>query len=145
MVPLSLMNTRGCAATATYVSCLQVFDAWLAFVLEQQRKKGRIERAVEIYRADLLREGVTRILRYTAGMKEFRGHLQAQHQVKVKEWDPSCGSLSFHIYTTLPILFRNRLITASYTVVSFLHVRWIGSTMMTNNYLLYYLPFTPGS
>ncbi|XP_032992004.1 protein SFI1 homolog [Lacerta agilis] len=61
----------------------KVFDAWLGFVLEQQRKKGRIERAVEIYRADLLREGVTRILRYTAGMKEFRGHLQAQHQVKI--------------------------------------------------------------
>ncbi|XP_061458707.1 protein SFI1 homolog isoform X2 [Rhineura floridana] len=61
----------------------KAFDAWVGFVLEQQRKKGRIERAMETYRADLLREGVTRILRYTAGMKELRGQLQAQCQLKV--------------------------------------------------------------
>ncbi|XP_075754143.1 protein SFI1 homolog isoform X2 [Pelodiscus sinensis] len=60
----------------------KVFDAWLGFVREQQRKKGRIEKAVGVYRAALLREGVTQILRYTAGMKQFRGQLQAQHQLK---------------------------------------------------------------
>ncbi|XP_060106331.1 protein SFI1 homolog [Heteronotia binoei] len=61
----------------------KVFDAWIGSVLERQRKKARIEKAVEVYRADLLQEGVTRILRYAAGMKQFRGKLQAQHQLKV--------------------------------------------------------------
>ncbi|XP_025055038.1 protein SFI1 homolog isoform X9 [Alligator sinensis] len=60
----------------------KVFDAWLGFVQERQRKKGRIESAVGVYRATLLKEGVTRILRYVAGMKQFRGQLQAQHQLK---------------------------------------------------------------
>ncbi|KAL8180626.1 UNVERIFIED_CONTAM: hypothetical protein K2H54_029914 [Gekko kuhli] len=62
---------------------IQVFDAWIGSVLERRRKKARIEKAVEVYRADLLREGVTRILRYAAGMKQFRGKLQAQHQLKM--------------------------------------------------------------
>lgn len=61
-----------------------MFDAWLGFVQERQRKKGRIESAVGVYRATLLKEGVTRVLRYVAGMKQFRGQLQAQHQLKVK-------------------------------------------------------------
>uniref|UniRef100_A0A7M4EAY3 SFI1 centrin binding protein n=1 Tax=Crocodylus porosus TaxID=8502 RepID=A0A7M4EAY3_CROPO len=60
----------------------KVFDAWLGFVQERQRKKDRIESAVGVYRATLLKEGVTRILRYVAGMKQFRGQLQAQHQLK---------------------------------------------------------------
>ncbi|XP_074869110.1 protein SFI1 homolog isoform X2 [Carettochelys insculpta] len=60
----------------------KVFDAWLGFTLEQRRKKGRIEKAVGVYRAALLKEGVTQILRYMAGMKQFRGQLQAQHQLK---------------------------------------------------------------
>ncbi|XP_078238017.1 protein SFI1 homolog isoform X2 [Pogona vitticeps] len=61
----------------------KVLDAWAGFVLEQRRKKGRLERAVAVYQADLLREGVTRILRYTASMKQFRGQLQAQRQLEV--------------------------------------------------------------
>ncbi|XP_050779534.1 protein SFI1 homolog isoform X4 [Gopherus flavomarginatus] len=60
----------------------KVFDAWLGFALERQRKKGRIEKAVAVYRAALLKEGVTQILTYMAGMKQLRGQLQAQHQLK---------------------------------------------------------------
>ncbi|XP_066466154.1 protein SFI1 homolog [Tiliqua scincoides] len=60
----------------------KVFDAWVGFVLEQRRKKGRIQRAMNVYRASLLQEGVTCILRYMAGMQQFRGQLQAQHQLK---------------------------------------------------------------
>ncbi|KAH1180431.1 hypothetical protein KIL84_009267 [Mauremys mutica] len=60
----------------------KVFDAWLGFALERQRKKGRIEKAVVVYRAALLKEGVTQILTYMAGMKQLRGQLQAQHQLK---------------------------------------------------------------
>ncbi|EMP34148.1 Protein SFI1 like protein [Chelonia mydas] len=60
----------------------KVFDAWLGFAREQQRKKVRIEKAVAVYRAGLLKEGVTQILTYMSGMKQFRGQLQAQHQLK---------------------------------------------------------------
>ncbi|XP_064378308.1 protein SFI1 homolog isoform X3 [Dromaius novaehollandiae] len=60
----------------------KVFGAWLGFAREQQRKKDRIERAVGVHRTTLLKEGVTRILRYTAGMKQLRRRLQAQHQLK---------------------------------------------------------------
>uniref|UniRef100_A0A452GPP8 Sfi1 spindle body domain-containing protein n=1 Tax=Gopherus agassizii TaxID=38772 RepID=A0A452GPP8_9SAUR len=60
----------------------KVFDAWLGFALERQRKKSRIEKAVAVYRAALLKEGVTQILTYMAGMKQLRGQLQAQHQLK---------------------------------------------------------------
>ncbi|XP_074916083.1 protein SFI1 homolog isoform X5 [Chelonoidis abingdonii] len=60
----------------------KVFDAWLGFALERQRKKARIEKAVAVYRAALLKEGVTQILTYMAGMKQLRGQLQAQHQLK---------------------------------------------------------------
>uniref|UniRef100_A0A8C8VHF7 SFI1 centrin binding protein n=1 Tax=Pelusios castaneus TaxID=367368 RepID=A0A8C8VHF7_9SAUR len=60
----------------------KVFDAWLGFAQERQRKKGRIEKAVEFYRSALLKEGVTQILRYMAGMKQFRGQLQTQHQLE---------------------------------------------------------------
>ncbi|XP_063000067.1 protein SFI1 homolog isoform X2 [Elgaria multicarinata webbii] len=61
----------------------KVFEAWAGLVLDQRRKKGRVERAVEVYQAELLREGAARILRYTAAAKQFRGQLQARHQVKV--------------------------------------------------------------
>lgn len=51
---------------------------------EQLRKKGRMARAAESYQAELLREGVCRILRYVAAVKQHRGCLQAQHQLQVK-------------------------------------------------------------
>nr|XP_009685741.1 PREDICTED: protein SFI1 homolog isoform X3 [Struthio camelus australis] len=60
----------------------KVFGAWLGLAREQQRKKDRIERAIGVHRSPLLKEGVTRILRYTAGMKQLRRQLQAQHQLK---------------------------------------------------------------
>eukprot|EP00079_Xenopus_tropicalis_P014286 XP_004910651.1 PREDICTED: protein SFI1 homolog isoform X3 [Xenopus tropicalis] len=60
----------------------KVFDGWLSYVCERRRKKDRIVAAVELYRADLLQTGVTRILNYASGMKQFRSHLNTQHQVK---------------------------------------------------------------
>ncbi|XP_075424543.1 protein SFI1 homolog isoform X2 [Ascaphus truei] len=60
----------------------KVFDGWLGYVWERRRKKGRLTEAVEVYRADLLQDGVTRILRYMSGMKQFRAQLMTQNQVK---------------------------------------------------------------
>lgn len=83
-----LRGSYSCSSALAACCCfsfLQVFDAWLGFALERQRKKGRIEKAVEFYRATLLKEGVTQILKFMAGMKQFRGQLQTQHQLKVKE------------------------------------------------------------
>lgn len=60
-----------------------MFDCWLAYVLERRRKKQRLAEAVEVYRTDLMREGVTRILRFMSGMKQFRAELSARNQLKV--------------------------------------------------------------
>ncbi|KAM8960710.1 protein SFI1 homolog [Pelodytes ibericus] len=60
----------------------KVLDGWLAYVLERRRKKSRIVEAVEVYRTDLMRSGVTRILRYMSGMKQFRAQMTTQHQLK---------------------------------------------------------------
>ncbi|XP_075071350.1 protein SFI1 homolog [Mixophyes fleayi] len=60
----------------------KVFDCWLAYVSECRRKKQRLAEAVEVYRTDLLQEGVTRILRFMSGMKQFRAQLSTQHQLK---------------------------------------------------------------
>ncbi|XP_051829131.1 protein SFI1 homolog [Antechinus flavipes] len=61
----------------------KVWDAWLGFVLERRRKKARLERAVLAYHGGLVHEGVTRLLRFTAGMKSFRGRLHARQQAQV--------------------------------------------------------------
>lgn len=63
---------------------LQVFDAWVGYVLEERRKKVRIQKAVQFYRSQLLREGASLILRYAADMGRFRRTLAAQQQVKVR-------------------------------------------------------------
>ncbi|XP_010140267.1 PREDICTED: protein SFI1 homolog [Buceros rhinoceros silvestris] len=60
----------------------KVFDAWLRFAKGQQQKKGHLEKATGVYNTTLLRGGVTRVLRYTAGMKQLQGQLQAQRQLK---------------------------------------------------------------
>ncbi|XP_074177270.1 protein SFI1 homolog isoform X1 [Rhinolophus sinicus] len=60
----------------------KVWAAWLGFVLERRRKKARLERAVQTYHEQLLREGVTRLLRFAAGMKAFRQQLHTQQQVQ---------------------------------------------------------------
>ncbi|KAM9100866.1 protein SFI1 homolog isoform 1-T2 [Sarcophilus harrisii] len=62
---------------------LKVWDAWLGFVLERRRKKARLERAVLAYHGGLVHEGVTRLLRFTAGMKSFRGRLHARQQAQM--------------------------------------------------------------
>ncbi|XP_029427467.1 protein SFI1 homolog isoform X2 [Rhinatrema bivittatum] len=61
----------------------KVFDSWVGYVLEHRRKKARLTHALDAYRTDLQRDGVTRILRYATGMKHFRKQLTAQHQMKV--------------------------------------------------------------
>ncbi|XP_056677431.1 protein SFI1 homolog isoform X1 [Monodelphis domestica] len=60
----------------------KVWDAWLAFVLERRRKRARLERAALAYRDGLVHAGVTRLLRFTTGMKSFRGQLHAQRQAQ---------------------------------------------------------------
>uniref|UniRef100_A0A8C0EPQ6 SFI1 centrin binding protein n=1 Tax=Bubo bubo TaxID=30461 RepID=A0A8C0EPQ6_BUBBB len=60
----------------------KVFDAWLRFAKGQQQKKDLTEKATGVHHTALLREGVTRVSRYTAGMKQLQGQLQAQHQLK---------------------------------------------------------------
>lgn len=70
------------------ISCrllCKVWTAWLGFVLERRRKKARLERAMQAYHQRLLREGATRLLRFTTGMKTFRQQLQTQQQVKVSQ------------------------------------------------------------
>ncbi|XP_038947927.1 protein SFI1 homolog isoform X2 [Rattus norvegicus] len=60
----------------------KVWAAWLGFVLEKRRKKARLEQAMQAYHQQLLQEGATRLLRFTAGMKALRQQLQAQQQVQ---------------------------------------------------------------
>ncbi|KAG8597064.1 hypothetical protein GDO81_002157 [Engystomops pustulosus] len=60
----------------------KVFDYWLAYVHERHRKKQRIAKAVEVYRTDLLRDGVSRILQFMSGMKHFRCQLSTQNLLK---------------------------------------------------------------
>ncbi|XP_066870868.1 protein SFI1 homolog isoform X2 [Kogia breviceps] len=60
----------------------KVWAAWLGFVLEMRRKKARQERAVQAYHQQLLREGITRLLCFAAGMKAFRQQLHARQQVQ---------------------------------------------------------------
>nr|XP_044988336.1 protein SFI1 homolog isoform X2 [Jaculus jaculus] len=60
----------------------KVWAAWLSFVLERRRKKARLEWAAWAYHRRLQQEGVTRLLRFTAGMKAFRQQLQTQQQVQ---------------------------------------------------------------
>ncbi|XP_068937647.1 protein SFI1 homolog [Petaurus breviceps papuanus] len=61
----------------------KVWDAWLGFVLERRRKKARLEQAALAYHGGLVHEGVTRVLRFVASMKSFRGHFHAQQQAQV--------------------------------------------------------------
>lgn len=63
---------------------LQVWDAWLRFVLERRRKKARLEQAALFYHSSLVHKGITRLLRFVAGMKSFRGHFHAQRQAQVR-------------------------------------------------------------
>lgn len=70
------------------ISCppfCKVWTAWLGFVLEKRRKKARLERAMQAYHQQLLQEGATRLLRFTAGMKAFRQQLQTQQQLQVSQ------------------------------------------------------------
>ncbi|XP_066226530.1 protein SFI1 homolog [Saccopteryx leptura] len=60
----------------------KVWAAWLGFVLERRRKKARLEQAVQAHHQQLLQEGITRLLRFAAGMKALRQQLHAQQQVQ---------------------------------------------------------------
>ncbi|KAM5200229.1 protein SFI1 homolog isoform 16-T39 [Hipposideros larvatus] len=60
----------------------KAWAAWLSFVLERRRKKARLEQAVQTYHEQLLREGVTRLLRFATGMKAFRQQLRTQQQMQ---------------------------------------------------------------
>ncbi|XP_032857375.2 protein SFI1 homolog isoform X2 [Tyto alba] len=95
----------------------KVFDAWLRFAKGQQEKKDLTEKATGVYHTTLLREGVTRVSRYTAGVEQLQGELQAQSQLKKQvmfkmpdvspetrgysaekdPWPSKCSHLPFHL------------------------------------------------
>ncbi|XP_014818370.1 PREDICTED: protein SFI1 homolog [Calidris pugnax] len=95
----------------------KVFDAWLGFAKRQQQKKDCIEKATGFYHTLHPREGVTQALRWSAGMKQLQGELQAQHQLKKQVtfkmpdvspetrgcpaeeelWPSKCSRLPFHL------------------------------------------------
>ncbi|KAI1900615.1 hypothetical protein AGOR_G00051750 [Albula goreensis] len=58
----------------------KVMEAWRSWVLERQRKQDRLARAAHFHRELLLREGVGRVLSYTADMSSFRVTLALQSQ-----------------------------------------------------------------
>ncbi|XP_055561163.1 protein SFI1 homolog isoform X1 [Falco cherrug] len=60
----------------------KVFGAWLRFAKEQQQKEDRTEKPTGAHHTALLREGVTRVLRYTTSVKQLQAQLQGQHQLK---------------------------------------------------------------
>ncbi|KAM5238858.1 protein SFI1 homolog [Ctenodactylus gundi] len=60
----------------------KAWAAWLDYVLERKRKKARMEQAVQSYHQQLLQEGATRLLRFTAGVKAVRQQLHTQQQVQ---------------------------------------------------------------
>ncbi|XP_021112889.1 protein SFI1 homolog isoform X3 [Heterocephalus glaber] len=63
----------------------KAWAAWLGFALDRRRKKVRLEQAVQAYHQQLLQEGATRLLRFTASLKAFRQQLQAQQQVQAAQ------------------------------------------------------------
>lgn len=73
-----------------------MWAAWLGFVLERRRKKARLERAVQAYHQQLLQEGATCLLRFTADMKALRQELHAQQQVQVGPGSPASGERAGH-------------------------------------------------
>ncbi|KFP33720.1 Protein SFI1, partial [Colius striatus] len=60
----------------------KVFDVWLRFAKGQKEEKDRIEKATRVYHSTPLKEVASQALRYTPGMKQLQGQLQAQHQLK---------------------------------------------------------------
>lgn len=67
---------------------LEVWAAWLDFVVERRRKKARLERAVQAYHQQLLQVGIPRLLHFTAEMKALRQRLHAQQQAQVGQEHP---------------------------------------------------------
>ncbi|XP_068065123.1 protein SFI1 homolog isoform X3 [Anomalospiza imberbis] len=59
----------------------KVFGAWLRFAKGQQKKDG-IEKVTGVHHTTPLREGVTRALRNTAGIKQLQGQLHTQPQLE---------------------------------------------------------------
>ncbi|KAJ8285613.1 hypothetical protein GJAV_G00028870 [Gymnothorax javanicus] len=58
----------------------KVMEAWRSWVSERHRKRDRLARAAQFHRDQLLREGVTHILSYSADMRRFRVSLALQSQ-----------------------------------------------------------------
>ncbi|KAL2090974.1 hypothetical protein ACEWY4_013237 [Coilia grayii] len=56
----------------------KVLDAWREWVLDRKRKQQRLAAASQVFRAHLLREGITHILTYAEHMDRFSASL-AQH------------------------------------------------------------------
>ncbi|KAM6247293.1 LOW QUALITY PROTEIN: protein SFI1 homolog [Porphyrio hochstetteri] len=63
----------------------KVFDAWLRVSKGQKQKNDGVEKATEVHHAVLLREGGAWVLRNASGVKQLKGQVGAQCQLKAKE------------------------------------------------------------
>lgn len=77
------VDTAGACSGPDLPLALEVWAAWLGFVVERRRKKARLAWAAQVYQQHLLREGVPRLLRFAAGMKAHRQRLHARQQAQV--------------------------------------------------------------
>lgn len=66
-----------------FFTCLQVLHGWRLQVTEQRRKQEQAARAAQVYRDQLLREGVTCILTYAAHMSDLTTSLTQHSQEQV--------------------------------------------------------------
>lgn len=62
---------------------LQVLYGWRLWVTEQRRQQEQAARAAQVYRDQLLREGVTCILTYAAHMNDLTTSLMQHSQEQV--------------------------------------------------------------
>lgn len=65
------------------MNLLQVLYGWRLWVTEQRRKQEQAARAAQVYRDQLLREGVTCILTYAAHMNDLTTSLTQHSQEQV--------------------------------------------------------------
>ncbi len=65
------------------MNLLQVLFSWRLWVTEQRRKQEQTARAAQVYRDQLLREGVTCILTYAAHMNDLTTGLTQHSQEQV--------------------------------------------------------------
>lgn len=89
---------------------LQVLLGWRLWVAEQRRKQEQTARAAQVYRDQLLREGVTRILTYAAHMNDLTTSLTqySQEQVGICVCVCVTSDVKFDLTKSACVLQRSR-------------------------------------